>query len=156
MKKRFHGIFSIVLLIATIAVGLYQVWIHSMAMGGLYILIILLAWPVMIYSYCAKCECRENGCRHVFVGGMTRLLPARQNTPYSAMDYLGLTVCLAAILGFPQYWLWQSPLMWIIFSVLPLLAGIEIWLFVCKGCGNTKCPICVQRNGAAIDRQIAP
>lgn len=150
MKDRFHGVFSISLFGAAIAVAWLLVLRHSAGMALIYLALILLAGLTMLYAYCSKCELRLQGCRHVFVGGLTRFLPEREDTPYTSMDYWGVTVAMIVLLAFPQYWLWQVPWVLAVFSALLVFAGLHIVLFVCKGCGNRKCSMCVMRNKGLI------
>jgi hypothetical protein len=122
MKGRFHGVFSLILIFAAVIVALIYMLNLSGRLGLAYLAIILIANPIVLYSYCAKCLCREDACSHVFPGKLTRLLPGRQQKPYTFGDYFWTGISLVALLGFPQIWLWQSKSLFIAFWIL-LLGG---------------------------------
>ena len=141
MKSRFHGVFSLFLIIISIIVGLLSVLNESFVMGSWYIVIIIIVPPIIMYSYCGKCVCRSDSCRHIFPGWLSQLLPPRKQGPYTFWDILWTSVALLSLLLFPQYWLWKNITFFIIFWISCLIALAEILLFVCKGCKNERCPI---------------
>ncbi len=142
MAGKYHGVFSLLLILAAVVIALVYMLSVSPGWGFFYIAIIIIANPIVLYSYCAKCLCREDACSHIIPGKLTRLLPTRKPGPYSFWDYFGTAISLIALFGFPQFWLWQSLAIFILFWIL-LLAGLfEILLFVCRACSNTNCPNC--------------
>jgi hypothetical protein len=146
MNAKFHGVTSLLLEGLTIVIGFAAVWQANKTMGVLYAILVLAAVPIILYAYCSKCEVRLTGCRHVIPGQITRLLPARENTHYGILDYVGLMLPAALLVAFPQPWLLENVLLLILFWVC--LAGglLQILLKVCKGCGNQKCLMCHLRN----------
>ena len=143
MKNKFHGVFSLFLIILSIIVGLLSVLNESFVMGLWYIAIIFLSPPIILYSFCAKCICRLDSCRHIFPGRLSQLLPPRQQGHYTFWDIFWTSVALLALLLFPQYWLWKNITFFIIFWISCFIALTEILLFVCRGCKNKRCPIYV-------------
>ena len=146
MKDRFHGVFSLLLILVAIIMALVYLWGQSVVMGLTYLAITLMAPPTVLYAYCAKCICRSDSCSHVFPGKLTRLLPARREGPYMLSDYFWTAVPLILLFAFPQYWLWQNKTLLIVFWLFLLAALMEVLLFVCRGCGNESCPICPCRG----------
>ena len=141
MRDRFHGVFSLLLVILSIIGGLLSVLNESFVMGLWYIAIILLSSPIILYSFCAKCMCRLDSCRHVFPGRLSQLFPPRKQGRYTFWDIFWTLVALLALLLFPQYLLWKNKAFLIIFWISCLIALAEILFFVCKGCKNERCPI---------------
>jgi len=146
MNSKFHGVTSLLLESLAIVIGFTAVWQAHKVAGVIYAILILAAVPVILYSYCSKCEVRLTGCRHVIPGQITRLLPARENEQYGIFDYVGLTLPAAMLVAYPQPWLLENLTLLILFWAC--LAGglLQILLRVCKGCGNSKCMMCHLRN----------
>jgi hypothetical protein len=141
MRDRFHGLFSLTLVFAAVGIALIYMLKLSTASGLLYLALIIIAIPIVLYAYCAKCTCRNGACSHVFPGRLTRLLPARKPGPYSLMDYLGTVLSLLALFGFPQLWLWQTKTVFIVFWIILAAALVEILFLVCRTCNNQSCPL---------------
>ena len=142
MKARFHGVFSLVLVSLSAIVALMALMTESISMGMLYLVILCVSPLIILYAFCAKCLCREHACSHVFPGRLTRFLPERTQTDYTFSDIFWTAIPLMALFIFPQFWMWQNKLLFILFWVLFLAGLLEILLLVCRGCGNTKCPLC--------------
>ena len=141
MNQRFHGVLSLVFISIAVIIALIYMQSHSNSLGLLYLLIILLSVPMVIFSYCAKCTCKDRACSHVLPGMLTRLLPERKQGPYTKGDYFWTAVSLAALLGFPLFWLWQSKPLFVVYSTLLLIGLLEILLLVCRACSNQNCPV---------------
>ena len=146
MNTRLHGVTSLLLESLAVVIGFTAVWQADKVAGVIYATLILAAVPVILYSYCSKCEVRLTGCRHVIPGQITRLLPTRKKEHYGVRDYVGLMLPAAVLVAFPQPWLLENMLLLILFWAC--LAGglVQILLKVCKGCGNSKCLMCHLRN----------
>ena len=142
MKKNFHGVFSLILILASIVIALAYVLIESAGWGLIYLGIIILTNPIILYAYCAKCHCREDGCSHVLPGKLTRLMPPRKQGSYTQMDYFWTVVSLIALFGFPLIWLWPSTVFYFGYWLLLLFGLAEILFFVCRTCRNENCPMC--------------
>jgi hypothetical protein len=142
MVGKFHGVFSLLLILAAVVMALFYLLSRSIGWGLVYLCIIIIANPVILYSYCAKCLCRQDACSHIFPGKLTRLLPARKQAPYSFLDYFTTAISFTVLFGFPQVWLRQRPAIFILFWILLIVGLVEILIFVCRACSNTNCPNC--------------
>lgn len=136
-----HGVVSLVLIVAAHAVGLIGIATASITAAVAYLAAVAAAVPVILFAYCAKCPERLTGCRHVIPGPLTRYLPSRQTGPYTVLDYAGLVLPLALLVGAPQPFLWQRPVLLIAFWSLAVVGVLEIRLYVCAGCRNRFCPL---------------
>jgi hypothetical protein len=59
MKGKSHGVVSLVLIFAAVIIALIYMLTLSSDLGLVYLTIIIIANPIVLYSYCAKCLCRE-------------------------------------------------------------------------------------------------
>ena len=141
MNQRFHGVLSLVFISVAVIIALIYMQSHSNGLGLFYLLIILFSVPMVLFSYCAKCTCKDKACSHVLPGMLTRLLSQRKQGPYTKGDYFWTGVSLTALLGFPQFWLWQSKLLFVVYWILLLIGLLEILLLVCRVCSDQNCPV---------------
>lgn len=141
IKNKTHGVLSISVFLIALLIAVYELLNVSLLIGTIYIAVILLGFTCIIYSFCAKCSCRNN-CSHIIIGPITNLLPKRKTGNYSTKDYIYTFISILSILIFPQYWLWKTPLLIIFFWLLIAFASIEINLFVCRKCNNVACKMC--------------
>ncbi len=141
MRGNFHGVFSLIMILASVLIALIYMLNVSPGWGLIYLGTIILANPIVLYAYCAKCLCRDDGCSHVFPGKLTRLLPSRKQGPYTLMDYFWTALSLIALFGFPIPWLWQSNVLFFGYWLLLLIGLAEIPFFVCRTCRNENCPM---------------
>lgn len=142
MKRTFHGVFSLLLLVLAVALAMAALWRHSPGLGLFYLALCSLSSVGILFAYCGKCSVRLDNCSHVLPGKLTNWLPQRKQGPYSARDIGGTLLCLAAITLFPQYWLLQDRGALVLFWLLAIVALAEILMFVCRQCKNTGCPMC--------------
>ena len=142
MRGNFHGVFSLILILASVVIALFYMLSLTLGWGLSYLGIIIIANPVVLYAYCAKCLCRDDACSHVFPGKLTRLLPPRKQGPYTVADYFWTALSLMALFGFPIPWLWQSKVLFFGYWLLLLTGLAEILFFVCPTCRNENCPMC--------------
>jgi len=142
MKINLHGIFSLILVLASVVIALLYMLSLSPVLGLAYLVVIIITNPIVLYVYCAKCLCREEACSHVFPGKLTRLLPARKQGPYTFADYFWTALSLLALFGFPIAWLWQSKMLFFVYWLLLLIGLTEILFLVCRNCRNENCPMC--------------
>ena len=142
MKNNFHGVFSLILILASIVIALSYMLNESAGWGLIYLGIIILANPTVLYAYCAKCVCRDDACSHVYPGKLTRLLPTRKQGPYTIMDYFWTALSLIALFGFPLIWLWRNTVFYFGYWLLLLTGLAEILFFVYRSCPNKNCSMC--------------
>jgi hypothetical protein len=141
MPKKLHGVVSLILISASVAIALIYILNASLGWGLVYFGIIILAIAIVLFSYCAKCTCSDDACSHVLPGKLAGFMPKRQQGPYSSLDYFWTTLSLIALCGFPVFWLWQSKALLATYLILLLIGLIEILFLVCKACDNINCPV---------------
>ena len=142
MRSNFHGVFSLILIFASVLIALAYMLNVSLGWGLIYLGLIILGNPIVLYAYCAKCLCRDDKCSHVFPGKLTRLIPPRKQGPYTLMDYFWTALSLIALFGFPIPWLWHSNVLFFGYWLLLLIGLAEILFFVCHTCRNENCRMC--------------
>ena len=142
MNRQFHGVLSLLLVLGALIAGLVSVFHESVGMGVVYLVIILVSLPTIVYAYCSKCTCRMDSCGHVLPGLLKRLLPQRKQVSYTHLDFAGLLVPFLVMIAFPQWWLWKGMVLFAVFWVLFLLGLVEIRRYVCPDCTNKRCPLC--------------
>jgi hypothetical protein len=140
MDRQTHGILSLGIMAAAVITATFVIVQSSVSFAVLYLVGILLSCLILVYSFCAKCSCRNNECGHVVCGKLVRLFPARMEGPYTISDKIGVVVPLVFLVVFPQYWLLSNIPYFILFAAFCLIAAGEIQFFVCKGCTNCHCP----------------
>ncbi|NNG02038.1 MAG: hypothetical protein HKM93_21820 [Desulfobacteraceae bacterium] len=141
MRDKVHGVMSLGLIISGLCIAVAYISLHSIAAAALYLGIILISAVIILYAYCSKCPIRFTGCRHVFPGRVSGLLPPRTIKPYGALDYIGVAVPVTVLMAIPQYWLIRSAPALILFWTLIMLGAVDIVLYVCPACGNEHCPM---------------
>ena len=145
--QNLHGIVSLILFNTAVLAALVYLFFISTIAGLIYLVLISVAVPSVLFAYCAKCEARDQYCSHVIPGKTTRWLPSRKQGPYTVVDILSTAVSLAAIIIFPQFWLWQNKTLFLFFWALAIMATIEILLRVCPDCRNHNCVMCKKHDG---------
>ena len=146
MAGKIHGVISLLLITAAVLIALVSMFSQSISRGLVYLTVLIIANPIVLYSYCAKCLCRVDSCSHVIPGQLTRMLPARKPGRYTFMDYFGTAMSLIVLFGFPQFWLWQNRAMFALFWGMLIIGLVEITFFVCRTCNNNNCPNCSQNR----------
>jgi hypothetical protein len=146
MESRLHGIVSLALIAAAMAIGWWTTLGSNLLAGLFYGALLLIGSFLIVYVFCTKCPIRASGCRHVLPGRLTPWLPARLQTPYTVSDYLAVGVILLVLIAYPQIWLVPHKITLLLFWLLLAAGLLEIILFVCQGCGNVRCLVCKVRN----------
>jgi hypothetical protein len=141
MNSRVHGVVSMLIITAATLVAVLAARNHSALAGIAYGVLLVVSVPIVLFAYCSKCPLRNTGCRHVVIGPMTRLLPRRQTSPYSFLDYIGVTLPPALLVIAAQPFLLPRPGMLAAYWVLLVIGIAEIRLLVCRDCDNTLCPL---------------
>lgn len=141
LSPRFHGFLTLLLLLVSLLIGLVAIALKSALAAVLYALMIVLGLPTLVYLFCGKCISRGEACLMVWPGRLSLRLPPRKTDTYAKSDFIGILAVLILLANFPQYWLWQTKPLFIVFWVLILAAHAEVNLFVCRACDNCRCPI---------------
>ena len=141
-KYNTHGIISMVLFLISMGIGVASVAIYSVFMSLVSVLITALALIVVSICYCSKCKCRTN-CNHLIFGKISVLFSKPNAGKYTGNDLvIGTLLPILVAIAFPQYWLVKSPNLLIAYWVIMIVAGLEIYFFVCTSCFNDKCSMC--------------
>ena len=128
------------LFIASTGIADYALFNYSKLLGLIYLMIIILAFSFIALTYCTKCPIRER-CNHLIPGFVSKLRKYNSSS-YTNLDIVSTLFAVLVIITFPQYWMFESFYLFLIFWFLMLIAGIEIFFFVCSKCGNMKCALC--------------
>jgi hypothetical protein len=147
-KKRFniHGIISILLFFIVMGIGVVSIAIHSISLSLISLLTISLALVAASIFYCSKCKCRNN-CNHWIFGKISILLSKYNPEKYTNYDLiLGTIMPFLIAIAFPQYWLVKSPVLFVSYWGLSIIAGLDIYFFVCNNCLNDKCSMCRKKS----------
>jgi hypothetical protein len=140
--NKISGVLSLLLICIACAIGFFEILMSSVVFAATYTIIAVSGSFLIIFSFCAKCECRSDACGHIVPGKLTNLFPDRDQTDYSIADYFLTSISLLLVIGFPQFWLWKNSYLFITFWVLIIITLVMILSSVCKKCENTKCPLC--------------
>ena len=146
MQKRFWGLVSLGLNAAAVTVGGWAVYSASLEMALIYLFLVLVCANIVLYSFCAKCPDRGEHCVHVFPGMLAVHLPQRKQRAYLGRDLGATIMALLVILAFPQYWLWQQPVLFGLFWLLVIVSQFMNHRRVCCECRNRNCPLCRDRS----------
>jgi len=141
LSPRFFGLTTLVLLLASLLVGLLAVALKSALVAVFYALMIAVGLPVIVYLFCGKCVCCGEACLMVWPGRLSLRLPSRKSENYTRWDFAGILGTLFVLGAFPVYWLFQTIPLLVVFCVLLLGAHAAIILSVCPACENRRCPV---------------
>lgn len=143
MGSKFHGVLTLLMLLAAFALGTIVEFGVSAPAGGIGAALSVLWMLPVAWFFCAKCCCRLD-CGHVLLGLITRILPARKQGPYTKLEEAVAVVAMLVPAAWHGYWLvaGSSAGPWFLaaFGALLVLAAVDVLLFVCKKCPNAECP----------------
>lgn len=144
MNYRIAGISSIGLAFVSISITAYRLFSVSLAIGAAYTACVPLVFLNVLYVYCKRCpHVGDASCRHVVFGPIVaRLFKQTSPQSYTMVEVLIALAPLATLIMFPQFWLWQTPILFIVFWILLASAGIIVIKGVCPLCKNTSCAMC--------------
>lgn len=146
MKEKIHGIISLFLFSGTAVISFIGINKFSTKFAIEYLLIVIISFLIIIYSYCTKCKCHEYNCLHIIPGFIVKILPKRKTGKYLFWDYIGVIIPMVLIIFIPQYWLIKNMILFLIFWTLLIIALVEIINIVCKACINDNCLLCKNRS----------
>lgn len=139
---KFHGISSLLLIVAACALGCFQIFNTSNTAGAVYIGVFLLAYSLIFVLFCSKCPADIKTCPHVISGALKRVFPVKRNGDYTKFDYGITALSVLAMVLFPQYWLKNNIALFIAFWIMIVIAVFQIRTSVCTGCCNKECGLC--------------
>jgi hypothetical protein len=153
MNRQQHGLLSLVFLSVSAVIAFFFIGRSSVLLAVLYGCVLGLSGIAVLYSFCAKCMCRDTTCGHVIPGMLTRYLPRRLSGRYTAGDKVGVLIPVLVSLVYPQYWLIGNLGAWSAFWILIIGAAAEIRTHVCYGCANRHCPL---RQSPKVEPETKP
>ena len=148
MNYKVPGLISIFVMFMALGIADYELFTGSLLLGAVYMLCIPLVFLNTLYHYCSQCpHADHNTCRHVIFGPIVaKLFKPEAPAPYKPAQILGALIPLAALVIFPQAWLWQNTPLFVLFWVFMMLAGMIVRVGVCPRCENSNCSFCPRRT----------
>jgi hypothetical protein len=138
--KQINGIIAVCMLMVTFCVGIVGIVAYSTPAALIYLVCTSFLLLLFVYAFCAKCPIRSR-CVHILMGLITQVLPDRKESPYTRSE-LGVVILFFAFLVlFPQFWLIQNPVMFLVFWALFIGEWILTHFTCCRGCGNVFCSL---------------
>lgn len=137
--RKFNGITSLILMAIAVLIGLVTITLNSWVWGGIYLAVIIIAPQAILRAYCAKCPCKAH-CAHVFPG-KAAMAHEREAGPYTPTELIIMIGSVGLLIGLPQFWLWQYPILFATYWILSGIAFFQIWLTICPSCNNVYCPV---------------
>jgi len=145
-----HGIISMLLIFDATVVALISIGKQSLLMAAIYFLLFLAFLVIVSILYCSKCACRDN-CNHLIMGWISQMFSKKKYGNYTTKEIiLGVVLPICPILIIPQFYLYHNIFYMVLYWMLFGLAAVEINLFVCRGCKNTKCLMCKPKNNVIV------
>lgn len=135
-----RGIVINALMLVYLSLGATAVFHDSLFFGLLYLGVIVLGFVSVAYTWCSRCPRRRDGCTHIWLGRLAEVLPERDPGSFGPIDWLGTTVYIGGLHLFPQYWLWQNRVTFVLFWVLVGATYLIGTLGECADCENRTCP----------------
>jgi len=139
-----NGVAFLVLVTAAWLLGMSVTFSFSFFWGWFNMALIIVSFVLIIGSYCTKCPARKK-CSHILPGMLTEYLPERKTEEYKIWETVTAFGSMAAMTVFPLYWLFQTPLILVIFVVLIITAVILLRMNVCSDCNNIYCILKVKK-----------
>jgi hypothetical protein len=130
------------LLVSFLAVAVFAVFKQSAIWGWIYLGFATVGQFVLILpTLCGHCPYphRHNDCLLVPASVMKTVVPYRGLRIPSA-EKGALYVAVAGLVLIPQYWLFQEPLLFILFLALILPFFGFFQFYMCRHCRHTGCP----------------
>ncbi len=140
MKVNVHGLLSLSLAGLAVVLSIGAMWQQSWLAASAYVIILSAIALNVIKGFCAICPSRES-CGHLIPGFIAKtLFPNISPRPFTKAGFMVLAAEIALIILIPQYWLFRKVEIFALYWLLFIVAGIEIFNFVCKKCLNEYCP----------------
>jgi hypothetical protein len=133
-----HGVMFLVLAVGAWLLGAAVVMQISALWGCVDLALIVAAFAVVVYFYCAKCTARKV-CSHVLPGYLTRIFPRREIGPYSRTDVFAMAAAFIVTTLFPLYWLAGSLPPLLVYCGILVIAVVDLRAKVCGDCKNIFC-----------------
>ncbi len=137
-NHRAHGVLFLILAVGAWILGMAAVMGRSARWGIAGFALIVAAFAVVVYFYCAKCTVRKV-CSHVLPGYLTRIFPRREIGPYSRTDVFAMAAAFIVTTLFPLYWLAGNIPLLLVYCVILTVAVVDLRAKVCGDCKNVFC-----------------
>ncbi len=137
--RKFNGITSLILTAIAALIALVVMSLTSWVLGGFFLAIMIITPQAILRTYCAKCPCKAH-CAHVFPGKAAMAFE-KEAGPYTPAELIIMIGSLGLLIGLPQFWLWQYPVLFVTYWILSGIAFLQIWLTICPSCNNVYCPV---------------
>ena len=122
-----------------ILIGAYSIFQYNIMFGIIYLLLLISGSFLMVYSYCSKCISCDIKCAHPQFGYLRKYLPKRKIEQYKVYDYLGVVLFILISVAFPQSWLWDNKLLFILYWIISITMAVGIGTKLCSKCENKFC-----------------
>lgn len=133
-----HGVMFLALAVGAWLLGAVVVMSRSALWGWINLALIVAAFAIVVYFYCAKCTARKV-CSHIFPGYLTRFFPRRGIGPYSRTDVFAMAAAFIVTTLFPLYWLAGNIPLLLVYCGILVVAVVELRAKVCGDCKNVFC-----------------
>jgi hypothetical protein len=140
-KTSTYGILGLLLVALAIITGFVAIIIESVEYALIYLAVIVICVLGVLYSYCAKCKCKDMACGHIYPGKIVKYLSKREQTNYTNIDKAIFVVCMFLVFFFPQPWLIRNFLLLTVFWILVITRAIILVKKTCQVCMNDICPL---------------
>ena len=122
-------------------VGVLGVFLEDPAMGAVNLAIVAVSALVALFCFCAHCPYpyAHNTCLIMPHAIFTRFIKRRPNA-LSLLEKALFVAAMVALIGFPQYWLFQRMPLFVLYWALCLPTCIAFPFHFCRRCRFTTCP----------------
>jgi hypothetical protein len=133
------------LLLMWLLLGTTTIFVNNpVPIGIAYVTLIFITMASVAYIDCRTCPKRLGNCTHYYLGRLTIFMPKKdpETRGKSFWHHFPLIVLWSGIQLSPQYWLWQSMVLFALSWLLPITVLIFQRSVVCwQMCGNKDCPL---------------
>ena len=140
INRDLYGITSLIFVLTALILADIALFENSILLGIIYAIIILALNFMLLYTFCAKCPCK-NHCGHIIPGRIALLFKNRPVGKYTKAEKLTAAVLIILLIGLPQIWLWKGADFFFAFWILLIAGTIQIRTVICKNCQNSFCPV---------------
>lgn len=135
-----HGIISLFLVSIAFTIGIIFTTLNHLWLGLIMILTFILFFILVPKQLCSKCPMREK-CGHIVLGKISIKLSSYCPDDFNLKDILILLFTAGPLVIVPQFFLYNKLPYLLLFWGIMILSTMDILLFVCPRCNNTKCPL---------------
>lgn len=134
-----HKLIINILFSLNIFIGTYSIFRYNIMLGIIYLLLLISGSFIMVYSYCTKCISCNIKCAHPQFGYLRKYLPKRKCSQYLVFDYLGVVLFIIIAVVLPQFGLWATKPLFIVYWIVSITMALGIGTKLCSKCENRFC-----------------